>query len=197
MSDSDPKNFGPRLAPWLATAAVTVAALWLTGRLLALRAENQSLRTERMLAEVAYKLGQNQLAERTLLAENMINGLGQKLRHAQDLARLKAVTLLPPDGGSENGRAVVVWDPELQVGLVTAEKMPALPASRVYQVWIVDPASPISVSGGVFRVSTDGRAVFGFKPEKSISLATGFSITAEDKDGGGGKARGPVMLQGK
>jgi anti-sigma-K factor RskA len=126
----------------------------------------------------------------------MINSLGQKLRHAEDLARLKAIALIPPDGSSGDGRAIVVWDPELQVGLVTAEKLPALPAGRAYQIWIVDPASTIPVSGGVFRVSADGRAVFGFKPDKPISLATAFSISSEEKDGVA-RAAGPAVLLGK
>ena len=66
MRATDMTALTARLAPWIVAVALACVATTLASRLAVLRTENASLHTERMLAEVAYKLGQTQLAERTL-----------------------------------------------------------------------------------------------------------------------------------
>lgn len=189
------KGLWSRLAPWVVSALLAFTALWLTARVIALRSENQSLLTERMLAEVAYKLGQTQLAERTLLAENMINHLGTKLRRSEDLARLRICILAAPAGSSQETQGVVIWDPELQTGLLSVEKLP-LPAT-VYdcQLWITYSGIPEPVSGGVIQVAADGRAELAFKPDPSAAQAIAFAVSVEKK-GGSPKAEGRILLLG-
>jgi len=171
-------------------------ALWLTGRMIALQSENESLRTERLLAEVAYKEGQTQLAERSLLAESMINDLGNKLRHSEDLARLKVTALASLAGNTKEAQVIAVWDPAQQAGLLTMEKLPPIADTQDYQIWVVDPAYPNPVNGGVFHVSADGRIALAFKPDQPVAQAAAFAISLEKK-GGVPKAEGTIVLLGK
>jgi anti-sigma-K factor RskA len=185
-----------RLLPWAAAASFALVALFLGIRSNALRAENDSLRAQRELAEVAYKMAESQLAERTLLAEGMIAELGRKLRHTEDLGRLKVAALASLLGNSAEARAIAVWDPEQQSGLLTVEKLPAIAAEQDYQIWVIDPQYPIPVDGGVFKPDTAGRATLTFRGDKPISQASAFAISLEKK-GGVPKAEGPLVLLGK
>ncbi len=196
MHATDMKGSWARLAPWTVTAALVLAALWLTGRLIALHHENASLRTERLLAEVAYKVGQNQLAERTLLAENMINSLRGKLRRSENLARLKVSVLIPLPGSPPTVGAVAIWDPDQQAGLLTAEHLPPIAANQDFQLWVVDPARLDPVDSGVFHSGAGGGLAIAFKPSQPVTQITAFVVTLERK-GGGLKAEGPVLLRGE
>ncbi len=185
-----------RLVPWAAAAALAVAALWLVRQNQLLQNENATLRTDRQLAEVAYQMAQNQLAQRSLLAEKMITGLGEKLRHAEDLARLKITALASLAGNTKEAQVIAVWDPEQQAGLLSMDKLPAIADTQDYQIWVVDPAYKDPVNGGVFHVSADGRVALAFKPDQPVKQAAAFAISLE-KRGGVPKAEGPIVLLGK
>lgn len=185
-----------RVAPWAVAATLAIAATWLTTRYVALRTENQSLQTERELAEVAYRMAQNQLSQRSLLAENMINDLGRQLRHSEDLARLKITALASLAGNTKEAQVIAVWDPEQQAGLLTMEKLPPIAATQDYQIWIVDPAYENPVNGGVFHIDAEGKVILPFKPDQPVAQAAAFAISLERK-GGVPKAEGPIVLLGK
>lgn len=185
-----------RAAPWAAAALLTVTTAWLATQNLALRSANDALSTQQRLAEVAYATAQNQLAERSLLAESMINGLGARLRRSEDLARLKVSALASLAGNTAEAQAIAVWDPDLQAGLLTFEKLPAIADSQDYQIWVIDPAYPNPVNGGVFHVAADGRLALAFKPDQPVTQATAFAISLEKK-GGVPKAEGPIVLLGQ
>ena len=185
-----------RLAPWTVAAVLAVAALWVARQNVSLQQENSKFRTERQLAEVAAHLAQNQLTERTLIAEGMINSLGRKLRGAEDLARLKVVSLSAPAGHIMEAQVIAVWDPELQAGLLTIEKLPAIAGTQDYQIWIIDPAFPNPVNGGVFHGTADGRVVLAFKPDQAVTRAITFALSLEKK-GGVPKPEGTFILLGK
>lgn len=185
-----------RVVPWAAAALFTVTIAWLATQNLALRSANNALHTQQRLAEVAYATAQNQLAERSLLAETMINGLGARLRRSEDLARLKVSALASLAGNTAEAQAIAVWDPDLQAGLLTFEKLPAIADTQDYQIWVIDPAYPNPVNGGVFHVSADGRVALAFKPDQPVTQATAFAISLEKK-GGVPKAEGPIVLLGK
>jgi anti-sigma-K factor RskA len=185
-----------RLIPWAAAAALAVAATWFARQNLALRDENAGLRNEQQLAEVAYKMAKNQLSERSLLAEKMINDLGAKLRHSEDLARLKVSALASLAGNTKEAQVIAVWDPEQQTGLLTMDKLPAIADSQDYQIWLVDPAYPNPVNAGVFHVGADGKIAVPFKPDLPVKQAAAFAISLEKK-GGTKKAEGTIVLLGK
>lgn len=185
-----------KLIPWAAAAALALATAWFARESTMLREENSALRTERQLAEVAYKMAQNQLSSRSLLAEKMIASLGDKLHRAEDLARLKVTALASLAGNTKEAQVIAVWDPEQQLGLLTMEKLPAIADTQDYQIWIVDPAYPNPVDGGVFHVSRDGRVILPFKPAQPVTQAAAFAISLEKK-GGVPVAVGPIVLLGK
>jgi anti-sigma-K factor RskA len=185
-----------KFAPWAVAAALAIAVTWFASQNLTLRRENLTLRSERQLAEVAYKMAQNQLSERSLLAEKMIAELGTQLRQSEDLTRLKVTALASLAGNTKEAQAVAVWNPAQQSGLLTIEKLPAIAATQDYQIWIVDPAYPNPVNGGVFQIGPDGRVALGFKPDQPVAQVAAFAISLERK-GGVPKAEGPIVLLGK
>lgn len=197
---AQPDNVVPfslaRLAPWGLAAGLALTAGFLGLRLVSLRAENAALRTERELAEVAYKMAQTQLGERTVLAEKVIADLGARLKHTEDLSRLKITALASLLGNTPEAKAIAVWDPEQQSGLLTVEKLPAIAAEQDYQIWVIDPQYPIPVDGGVFKPDSTGHAVLTFKADKPVKQAAAFAISLEKK-GGVPKAEGPLVLLGK
>lgn len=182
-----------RWMPLVAAACLGVAALWLATLNLALRNENTALRTERALAEIDYRTVQNQLQERTLVAEGMINQLGRQLRDEENLSRLKITALVPVAENTKEAQVIAVWNPRQGTGLLTFDKLPVLGEDQDYQIWIVDPSAKDPVSGGVFHVSAEGQAALGFRPEQPVKHAVGFAISLERK-GGVPKAEGTMVL---
>lgn len=185
-----------RFLPWAAAAALAVTSSWLATRNLALRAENDSLRTQQQLAEIALAAARNQFTERTLLAETMIQDLGRRLQRSEDLARLKVSALASLAGNTAEAQAIAVWDPDRQAGLLSFEKLPATAANQDYQIWVIDPAYQDPVNGGVFHVARDGAVSLAFRPDQPVKKATAFAISLERK-GGVPKAEGPIVLLGK
>lgn len=185
-----------RLVPWAIAAGLAIAATWLATQNLALRNANAGLQIERELAEAGYRMAKNQLSERSLLAEKMINDLGTRLRRSEDLSRLKISALASLAGNTKEAQAIAVWDPGQQAGLLTLEKLPAIAETQDYQIWIVDPAYKDPVNGGVFHIAADGRITLAFKPDQPVTQAAAFAISLEKK-GGVPKAEGPIVLLGK
>lgn len=183
-------------APWAAAAVLAITASWLATQNLSLRTENDSLRTRQRLAEIAYRTTQNQLGERSLLAETMINDLGTRLKRSEDLARLKVSALASLAGNTKEAQAIAVWDPDQQSGLLTFDKLPVIADEQDYQIWVVDPAYPNPVNGGVFKPDAAGHAVLAFRPDQPVKQAAAFAISLEKK-GGVPKAEGPIVLLGK
>lgn len=185
-----------RVTPWAVAAGLAIVATWLAAYSLSLRSANDNLRTERELIELALKMSSNQLTEQTLLAENMINELGRKLQRHEDLTRLKVTALAALAGDTKEAQAIAVWDPDLQSGLMTIDKLPAIAETQDYQIWVVDPAYPNPVDGGVFRPDASGKARLTFKGDKPVKAVSAFAISIEKK-GGVPKAEGPIVLLGK
>jgi RNA polymerase sigma-70 factor (ECF subfamily) len=184
-----------RSIPWAVAAILTLAAIWLGLQNLSLRTENDASFIDRRLAEIAYRAAQNQLAERSLLAERMINDLGRRLQHAEDLARLR-ISVLASFGSTRKAQAIAVWDPGQQAGLLTCDMLPAPADNQDYQIWIVDPAYPTPVNCGVFRPDAAGHAVLVFRPDQPVRQAAAFAISLEKK-GGAAKAEGAIILLGQ
>lgn len=185
-----------RLLPWAAAAAFALTTAWLASQNFTLRQQNRNLATERELAQLAYQTAQTQLTERSLLAEKMLTELGNKLRNSEDLARLKITALASLAGNTREAQVIAVWDPTQQAGLLTMEKLPPIADTQDYQIWIVDPAYPNPVNGGVFHIDADGKVALPFKPDQPVKQAAAFAISLEKK-GGVPKAEGPIVLLGK
>ncbi|RXK56011.1 anti-sigma factor [Oleiharenicola lentus] len=185
-----------RYVPWAAAAAFALSTTWFATQAFSFRSQNDSLRAQQRLDQIAYESARNQLAERSLVAEQMITELGQRLQRSENLARLKVSALASLAGNTAEARAIAVWDPEQQAGLLTFEKLPAIADEQDYQIWVIDPAYQNPVNGGVFHVARDGSVSLAFRPDQPVTRATAFAISLEKK-GGVPKAEGPIVLLGK
>jgi anti-sigma-K factor RskA len=185
-----------RYLTWAAAATLAVTTTWLATQNVSLRTETEALRTRQRLVQIAYETAQNQLAERSLLAEHLINDLGSRLQRSENLARLKVSALASLAGNTAEARAIAVWDPYQQAGLLTFEKLPAIAAEQDYQIWVIDPAYQNPINGGVFHVEKEGGVSLAFRPDQPVTKATAFAISLEKK-GGVPKAEGPIVLLGK
>jgi len=191
----DERSFG-WFAPWAIAASLALAGGWLIFQNISLRRENTALDAEQQLAEVAYQTARSQLSERSLLAEKMINDLGARLSRSEDLARLRVAALVSLAGNTKEAQAIAVWDPDQQAGLLTFDKLPVIADNQDYQIWVVDPAYPNPVNGGVFHVAKDGSVTLAFRPDQPVRQANAFAISLEKK-GGVPKAEGPIVMLGK
>lgn len=185
--------------PWLArlgwglAAVLALGSAWLATQNLALRRETGELRLQRDLADLSRQMAELRLKERSLIAETALADLGNRLRRQEDLTRLKINALTSLAGNSPEARAIAVWDPDRETGLLSVEKLPALAADQDYQLWVIDPAYKDPVNGGVFTVADDGHAVLTFRPDQPVKIAAKFAISRERK-GGVPKAEGPIVL---
>ena len=87
--------------------------------------------------------------------------------------------------------AVSLWRQERQEGLLVVENLPALPAGRDYQLWVIDPNLKTPVSAGIFKVDAAGKVRIEFKPDRTVQSAYKFAVTME-KEGG---AKVPTLDQ--
>lgn len=205
---------------WAAAAAFAIVSALLGQRLLTQRTELISLRQAQELAQLELRSLQTlQESERivtarqieelrraeaqvaslstTLSAERTESTLRvAELQRRNDLAQLKIASLAALAGASPDAKAIAVWNPTTQEGVLTVEKLPALAANQDYQLWVIDPQYPIPVDGGVFTVDPDtGAARMQFKPDKPVKVAAKFAVSLERK-GGVPKAEGPLLLIG-
>jgi anti-sigma-K factor RskA len=185
---------------WAAAACFLFAALFFAGKsfnvrgalqlaLVSERAARLEAGTLKNLLEAERLLSRAQL-DRLLSSEQLI----ADLRIQADVARLKIASLKSLAGNSPEARAIAVWNPDRQEGVLVVSKLPALDADKDYQLWVIDPQYPIPVDGGVFTVDADtGEARLNFKPGKTVATAQVFAVSLERK-GGVPKAEGPMML---
>ena len=117
------------------------------------------------------------------------------LRQQNALADLKIDSLASLATDSPDSRAIAVWNPRTQQGVLAVTRLPALADGKDYQLWIVDPQYPVPVDGGVFQVDpATGQARVTFKPGKPVATAAKFAVSLERK-GGSPKAEGAMMLR--
>lgn len=208
----------PSLLPWAAAAAFALLAGGLGVRQALLESEMSLLRTQTRLAELALRENRQHLDAERILAQRRLDDSSRELATARSSlesaqARLAQLARDPNPHGhvgeahvttlasllqaAPQARAVAVWDPEGQEGLLQAEKLPPLRPDQDYQLWVVDPQYPNPVDGGVFAVDpSSGTARHAFKSRQRVDKVQAFAVTLERK-GGVPKAEGPFVLLGK
>lgn len=172
-----------RLLPWAMALGFGLVAILFGVRLMSLRAENEALQTQRELADLAHRLAQSQLAERTLVAERVIAELGANLQRQENPDRLTVVTLGAPSTDSSAAQAIILWDAGQHTGLLAAEKLPALAGDEHYLLQVGAGADFSAVNGGLFRPDAEGRAKLTFKIERPAAAPMRFGISREKSDG--------------
>ncbi|MEZ0215568.1 MAG: anti-sigma factor [Rariglobus sp.] len=185
---------------WAAAACLLFATLFFAGKSFNVRGQLQLALVSEQAARIEAGTLKNLLEAERLLSRGQLDRLiatetlVADLRRQTDIARLKIASLKSLAGNSPEARAIAVWNPDRQEGVLVVSKLPALDADKDYQLWVVDPQYPIPVDGGVFTVdATTGDARLNFKPGKSVSTAQVFAVSLERK-GGVPKAEGPMML---
>lgn len=189
-------------AGWAAAASFAVGATYLGQLFIAARTETVALRESEAVAKIDAESARQLLAAERLLSQAQIENLRNAesriaaLLQQADLARLKIASLASLLADSPQAQAIAVWSPEAQEGILAVENLPALPADRDYQLWVIDPQYPIPVDGGVFTVEpASGEARLQFKPKERIAHVAKFAVSLERK-GGVAKAEGPMVLIG-
>jgi hypothetical protein len=199
MNDSNDRpapSFSPLAwIPWAVAACFALISAWLLAQLyFTQKSDSIALHEEVAIAHLEIQSAQNQLEAAHILASRQLADLQGQIKAYSDLSHLEIAKLVSLLGNSSQARAIAVWNPVLQEGVLTVEKLPALAADKDYQLWVIDPKDPDPVSGGVFTVDArTGTARLIFHPGQPIATAAKFAVSCERK-GGRPKPEGPIVL---
>jgi anti-sigma-K factor RskA len=180
--------------PWAVAACLALTSAWLTQLYFTQKSESIALHEQAVLAQMEVQSVQNQLEAEHIISSRQLADLQEQIKTNRDFSRLEIARLVSLLGHSPQARAIAVWDPALQQGVLTVEKLPALAADQDYQLWVIDPKYPDPVSSGVFTVDArTGTARIAFHPGQLIATAAKFAVSCERK-GGRPKPEGPIVL---
>jgi anti-sigma-K factor RskA len=163
------------LAPWLAAAASIAIAVALAAYAAALRARVGEFERELRQATLRADSSERQIADlRRALAE----GASQMaVLAAPDLQRTDLAG--QPPAPQSSGRAF--WSRSR--GLVfTASNLPAPPAGRTYQLWVLT-RQPAPISAGLFKPDSGGRVTARFDTPLDLPQPIGMAVTIEPEGG--------------
>ena len=204
----------PLWAGWPAAACFIIATGYFAITNFNTRSQFNTLRESERLSRIEVKTLANQLEAERLISLRQIDSLRfaqidsaalrsslalattqiADLKGQNALADLKIDSLASLVANTPDARAIAVWNPRTQDGVLTVTKLPALADGKDYQLWVVDPQYPIPVDGGVFQVDpATGEARVTFKPNKPVTTVAKFAVSLERK-GGVPKAEGTMML---
>jgi hypothetical protein len=180
--------------PWALAACLALTAAWLAQLYFTQKSESIALHEEAALAQMEMQSVQNQLEAEHIIAGRQLADLQGQIVADRDLSHLEIAKLVSLLGNSSQARAIAVWNPATQEGMLTVEKLPAPAADQDYQLWVIDPKYPDPVSGGIFTVDAHtGTARLAFHPGQLIATAAKFAVSCEHK-GGRPKPEGPIVL---
>jgi hypothetical protein len=190
----------PAWIGWAAAACFFFAAIFFAGKSFNVRGQLQSVLEDERVARLEAGTLKNLLEAERILSRGQLDRLATtehlvtELRQQADVSRLKITSLAPQAGNSPQARAIAVWNPDRQEGVLVVSQLPALAPDKDYQLWVIDPQYPIPVDGGVFTVDEKtGDARLDFKPGKTVAGTATFAVSLERK-GGAPKAEGPMVL---
>jgi anti-sigma-K factor RskA len=212
----------PAWLGWVAAAGLALTTGYFAQQTLATRAELSGLRIAESLGRVEvqsvqnlleaeriigarqthdFKVAQQEMTRlRTILAADRAAAETRmaELQKQASLAALKIASLTSPAGDTPEARAIVVWNPTTQEGVLTVAQMPALASDKDYQLWVIEEQHPTEpVNGGVFAVDpATGQARLQFRPNQPVARAAAFAVSLERK-GGVPVREGPIVLLGK
>lgn len=175
---------GRSLPAWMAAAAAVIALA--TGLYAASLRSNMA----RLGSELERALSRVASAEQEIVQLRAVSGAAERARMVLVAADVSQVQLRGQQGAPDaHGRAL--WSGSAGL-LFTAVELPALPAGRTYQLWVIAKSKPMSV--GLVTPDARGRASFaadlpvGTQPEQ-------VALTIEPA-GGVPSPTGPIVLAG-
>jgi anti-sigma-K factor RskA len=172
---------------WIAAAAAVVVAIGLGFQARKLRSQVDHLQaalgaTAAQLATVEAEARLN----RTRLARAQAE---TSILTASDLRRVD----LAGQQGAPRAAARAFWS-RAQGLVLTATRLPELPAGRTYQLWVLTSGAP--VSAGIFRPDASGGTSMVFDTPVSLPTPAGMAVSVEP-EGGVASPTGDIVLLGK
>jgi anti-sigma-K factor RskA len=183
----------PGSNPWWLAIAATLAAILVGGYALTLRAhinfldqELREARAQSASAQLQLRDAQAQLA----IAQREVQrvNLTTTILASPDVIRVD----LKGQGTAASAIGRAFWSRSRGV-LFTASSLPALPSSKVYQLWIL-PAVGAPLNAGLLSIDAEGRGLMTGDPGTS-EAPKGFAVTAEPA-GGSATPTMPILLVG-
>jgi anti-sigma-K factor RskA len=176
-------------APWFAVAASLVLTVALGGYALALRGRIGALETRLRDALARTEASDRQLADVRRVAADAESRVA--VLAAPDLSRIDLAG--QPAAPQASGRGY--WSRSR--GLVfTATSLPALPAGRTYQLWVLPAQGPPISNRWMFRPDAAGRAAAVFDTPVDLPRPTALAVSIEP-DGGVPAPTGALYLVGR
>jgi len=86
--------------------------------------------------------------------EDAVSSLGARDHERFGVVRL--IALRPPDDRPARSLGAAFWSPTDQRGVLAVERLPVLPATQGYQLWLTDAKATAPVSGGLLPVKAGG-----------------------------------------
>jgi hypothetical protein len=113
----------------------------------------------------------------------------------QDFADIRVIPLDAHDPAAKDpafaaARIDVAWNARLRQGIVTAQNIPAPPAGRDYQLWVLDPGAVAPVNAGVLAATGGSR---DFNVSSLTTDKVGFAVTLEPA-GGQAEPTGTILF---
>jgi anti-sigma-K factor RskA len=160
---------------WLAAAASLVVAVALGGYATAMRARVGTLEARLREAVQRADLNERQIADLRRASAQAQSQLA--VVAAPDLQRIDLAG--QPVAPQSAGRAF--WSRSR--GLVfTASNLPALPAGKTYQLWVLT-KQPTPISAGLFKPDAGGRVTSMFETPVDLPQPVGMAVTIEPEGG--------------
>jgi anti-sigma-K factor RskA len=184
----DPSRTGA-LAPWLAVAASLILTVALGAYAFALRGRIGALETRLRDALARADAGDRQLADVRRVAadaESRVAVLAAPDLNRVDLAGQPAAPQASGRGYWSRSRGLVF----------TATGLPALPAGRTYQLWVLPVQGPPISNGWLFRADAAGRAAALFQTPVDLPSPSALAVSIEP-DGGVPAPTGALYLVGR
>jgi anti-sigma-K factor RskA len=157
---------------WLAAAAAVIAAL---GMLLAISTQRTARVSEDLQIATA---DARRLAQQIATTEGQTD-LAVAILTAADMRRIDLA-------GVDRSREVIArayWSPTRGL-LIVADRLPAPPAGRIYQVWLIGSSSPGPVSAGLIDAGQSGRGMLIVPTVAGVQGGT-VTIAVTDEPPGG------------
>jgi anti-sigma-K factor RskA len=171
--------------PWVAAVAaavVAVTAIWQAG---AARAEVQRLR--QALSDAQLLAGQAQLAR-----VSMQQRLDEAERHAAILRASDAVTYTLVGNTTAKDAHARAFVTHKNGMIFTADGLPALPAGKTYQLWVIAEGKPVSV--GVFAPDASGRVHAMMDTPAIATMPSAVAVTLEPAGGLAQPSTAPILV---
>jgi len=100
---------------------------------------------------------------------------------------LAATNTAPQPGGR------AIYDPASGTLVFIANNMPAVPAQKIYELWLI-PTSGAPVPAGLFKPNARGTATITKAPLRTGLDAKTFAITIEPEAGSSAPTSQPIMV---